>query len=145
VRRSHTRRTRTPRGLLGRDCTSGQVLLRFSHFTLHTPHLTPHTHLSLWPYPLKTTTADQRIAVWSDSCDVAVDKRKPLAAAILLLCWPEMFRRTCSDCFKRRKSCIPVCGAGGSLDAESVKFIPITSQLLVRARGKINIMTERLM
>jgi hypothetical protein len=31
------------------------------------------------------------------------------------------------------------------LDAESVKFIPTTSQLLVRARGKINIMTERLM
>jgi hypothetical protein len=108
VRRSHTRRTRTPRGLLGRDCTSGQVLLRFSHFTLHTPHLTPHTHLSLWPYPLKTTTADQRIAVWSDSCDVAVDIRKPLAAAILLLCWPEMFRQACSDCFKRKKILHPL-------------------------------------
>ncbi|KAH8795724.1 hypothetical protein F5882DRAFT_32832 [Hyaloscypha sp. PMI_1271] len=167
------------------DCTSGQVLLRFSHFTLHTSHFalrTSHFTLRTSHFTLHTSHFTLRTSHFKPHNPNLTLQTSHLISPVLValppennncrpsesrsglihVMWPStnasLWRQQFSfsvgqKCFggraaivsRGRKSCIPVCGAGGSLDAESVKFVPITSQLLLRARGKINIMTERLM
>jgi hypothetical protein len=109
---------------------------RTSQFTLHTP-----THTSCSP-ELVALPPENNNCRPSESRSGLIHVMWPSTNASL---WRQQFSFSVGQkCFgghaaivsRGRKSCIPVCGAGGSLDAESVKFIPITSQLLVRARER---------